>query len=517
MNNVPKTVLVIIDGFGFNPDPQGNAVLAAKTPNLDYLWSNYPHTLLKASEEVVGLSFGQVGNSEVGHMALGTARVVASANQRITESIQNGSFFKNEALLSAIAHAKKNNSKLHLIGMISTAGVHADVNQMIAIIKMAKENGITNLILHPILDGRDTRPKEAQVYLDMLLAATKQYGLGTIATISGRSYAMDRNNNWEKTRLYYEVLVGTSKSKATNPSEVIKQSYAQGLDDETTLPFIIDPNGKLDNSDAIIITNFRVDRARQLTHALIDSDFSGFARSVYPNSLHIASMTNYEEGIGTQVAFPSQNVPNTLSHVIEQNGLTQLHIAETEKYAHVTYFFKGGQEAKLPHEDSVQIPSDPPDMFLEKPEMKAREITDYVLNDLSASKHDVLIINFANPDMIGHTGNFEKAVKAIETIDECMGKIAQKVLSLNGSLFIVSDHGNVEQLTDVATHDPAKDHTTNPVPFIKVSAQGKKEGQLTRITFGSQLTGILQDVSPSILSSLNIPVPTEMTGVDIFE
>lgn len=517
MNNVPKTVLVIIDGFGFNPDTQGNAILAAKTPNLDYLWSSYPHTLLKASEEVVGLSFGQIGNSEVGHMALGTARVVASANQRITESIQNGSFFKNEAFLSAMAYVKKNNSKLHVIGMISTAGVHADVNQMIAVIKMAKENGITNLILHPILDGRDTRPKEAQIYLNMLLAAIKQYDLGTIATVSGRSYAMDRNNNWEKTRLYYETLIGTSKSIASDPAEVIKQSYAQGLDDETILPTIIDPNGKLDNSDAIIITNFRGDRARQLTHTLIDIDFKGFVRSIYPNNLYIASMTNYEEGIGTQVAFSSQNVPNTLSHVIEQNGLTQLHIAETEKYAHVTYFFKGGQETKLPHEDFVQIPSDPPDMFLKKPEMKAREITNYVLNDLATSKHDVIIINFANPDMIGHTGNFNSAVKAVEAVDECMGKITQKVLSLNGFLFIVSDHGNVEQLTDVSTHDPAKDHTTNPVPFIKVSSQGKKKGQLTRVTFGSQVTGILQDVSPSILTSLNIPIPTEMTGVDLFD
>jgi 2,3-bisphosphoglycerate-independent phosphoglycerate mutase len=517
MSNIPKTILVIIDGFGFNPDTQGNAILAAKTPNLDYLWSSYPHTLLKASEEVVGLSFGQVGNSEVGHMALGTARVVASANQRISESIQNGSFFKNEAFLSAMTHAKKNNSRLHLVGMISTAGVHADVNQMITLIKMAKENGITKLMLHPILDGRDTRPKEAQVYLDMLMAAVKQYGLGTIATISGRLYAMDRNNNWEKTQLYYETLVGTSKSIASDPAEVIKQSYAQGLDDEATLPFIVDPNGKLDNSDAIIITNFRGDRARQLTHALIDPSFSGFVRSVYLSNLYIASMTNYEEGIGTQVAFPSQNVPNTLSHVIEQSGLTQLHIAETEKYAHVTYFFKGGQETKLPHEDSVQIPSDPPDMFLKKPEMKAREITDYVLKDLDASKHDVLIINFANPDMIGHTGNFDAAVRAIEAIDECMGKITQKILSLNGFLFIVSDHGNVEQLTDVSTHDPSKDHTTNPVPFIKVSAQGKKEGQLTRITHDAQVTGILQDVSPSILTSLNIPVPKEMTGVNIFE
>ncbi|MEE8323869.1 MAG: 2,3-bisphosphoglycerate-independent phosphoglycerate mutase [Candidatus Bathyarchaeia archaeon] len=517
MNNVPKTVFAIIDGFGFNPDTQGNAILAAKTPNLDHLWSYYPHTLLKASEEVVGLSFGQMGNSEVGHMALGTARVVASANQRITESIQNGSFFKNEALLSTMTHVKKNNSRLHLIGMISTAGVHADVNQMIAVIKMAKENGITNLILHPILDGRDTRPKEAQVYLDMLTAAIKQNGIGTIATISGRGYAMDRNNNWGKTRLYYEALVGTSKTIASDPAEVIKQSYTQGLDDETVVPTIINPNGKLDNSDATIITNFRGDRARQITHALVDSSFKGFTKSVSPSGLYIATMTNYEEGIGTQVAFSSQNVPNTLSHVIEQNGLTQLHIAETEKYAHVTYFFKGGQETKLPHEDSVQIPSDPPEMFLQKPEMKAREITDYVLKDLDASKHDVIIINFANPDMIGHTGNFDKTVKAIEAIDECMGKIAQKVLSLNGSLFIVSDHGNSEQLTDVSTHDPAKEHTTSPVPFIKVSSQGKKEGQLVRITTGSQVTGILQDVAPSILTSLNISVPTEMTGVNLFD
>jgi 2,3-bisphosphoglycerate-independent phosphoglycerate mutase len=516
MSNFPKTVLVIIDGFGFNPNPQGNAVLAAKTPNLDYLWSNFPHTLLKAAEEEVGLAFGQIGNSEVGHMAIGTGRVVASSHQKITEEIQNGTFFKNQAFASAIAFARKNNTKLHLVGMISTAGVHADVNHMIALIKLAKDSGIKNLFLHPILDGRDTGPKEAMIYVEMLKKAIGENGIGTIATVSGRAWAMDRNKNWEKTKAYYNVITGVSSSRVPSIEETIKVAYAQGLDDESLSPAIINPNGKISPGDAVIVTNFRGDRARQITQALSLPNFSGFQRSVSLANTLIVTMIEYEVGLPVNCAFPAQNVPDTLADVMEKNGMSQLHIAETEKYAHVTYFFNGGRESKLPHEEHVQILSDPPNMFLEKPQMKARQITDYVVDDLSQGKHDFIIMNFANPDMIGHTGNLEKTIAAIQVVDECVGRLTQTILSLNGLIFVTSDHGNSEQKTDIKSGKASKDHTVNPVPFIKIANNGKIQGNPTRITFGASVTGILQDIAPTIISSLGIEIPEEMAGEDLF-
>jgi 2,3-bisphosphoglycerate-independent phosphoglycerate mutase len=516
MSNFPKTALVIIDGFGFNPNPQGNAILEAKTPNLDSLWSHYPHTLLKAAEDEVGLSFGQIGNSEVGHMAIGTGRVVASSHQKINEEIQNGNFFTNQAFTSAISYAKANNSKLHLMGMISTAGVHSDVNQMIALIKLAKQLGISRLYLHPILDGRDTGPKEAKIYLDMLDKAIKQHGIGTIASVSGRSYAMDRNKNWEKIKAYWEVVTGLSKSTVGSAYAAVDAAYAAGLDDETVPPATIDTHGIIESKDAVIITNFRGDRARQITHTLADANFTGFQRTVVLHDLFIVAMIEYEVGLAVSCAYPAQNVPNTLADAIEAAGMTQLHIAETEKYAHVTYFFNGGREARLPHEEHVHVPSDPPNMFLDKPEMKAREITEYVVTDLAAGKHDFVVANIANPDMIGHTGHLEQTIKAVEITDVCLGKIAQAVLALNGTLFVSSDHGNAEQKIDIKTGQPSKDHTVNPVPFIKIANNLEAQTSSGRVTQGADITGILQDIAPTILTSLGLQVPEEMTGENLF-
>lgn len=515
------TVLIILDGFGFNPNLNGNAIAAAKTPNLDSLWSNYPHTLIKAAEEEVGLNFGQIGNSEVGHLAIGTGRVIPSPLQRINNSIDDGSFFTNTAFLEAIKHVIKHQSRLHIIGLASSAGVHAELNHQIALLKLAKKQGIKEIYFHPILDGRDTGPKEATIYLERLEKAIKEMGRGKISTITGRAYAMDRNNNWERIEKFYNALLGNSQQKETTVTTALKANYSAGLDDENILPTIID-GGEIKDNDAIIFTNFREDRARQMTKALSESDFKGFPRPNHPLNLLVTTMTQYENGLHTQVAFSPIPVSNTLSDILEANGAKQLHIAETEKYAHVTYFFNGGREAPLPHEEFINIPSDPPQKFLDNPSMQADKITQKVLSSLQNKKHDFIIINFANPDMIGHTGNYKKTVAAIESLDINIGKIASEVLKENGFLFITSDHGNAELKIDLKTGNNSKDHTISPVPFIFAAPENKiippigEPTQSQRITFGSEVTGILQDVSPTILTALGLPIPSEMTGASLF-
>lgn len=496
---IPPTVLIIIDGFGFNPNTEGNAIYAAKTPNLDYLWSNFPHTLIKAAEEEVGLSFGQIGNSEVGHMAIGSGRVIPSPFGRINIAIETGQFLTNPGLLAAINHAKTHNSKLHIIGLASSAGVHGELNHILATANLAKSQGLTQVYIHPILDGRDTGPREAKIHLGRLVGTN-------IATIGGRAFAMDRNNNLDRTQAYLAALVGTAKASSKPALDTLQDYYDQSLDDENIPPTIIDPLGKIETNDAIIITNFREDRARQLTHTLIDC----------PQKPFIVTMVDYEKGLPVTVAFPSEGNKNTLSDVLEVSGLSQLHIGETEKYAHVTYFFNAGREAKLPHEDYVNIPSDSPDKFLDNPAMQASKIAQAVVDDLRAHKHNFYIINFANPDMIGHTGNWEKTILAIEAVDTAVGHIMQEILLQNGFIFLTADHGNSELKIDLLTKKNSKDHTINPVPFI-IAANHLKLAQSipNHITFGSQVTGILQDVAPTILTLLKLPVPPEITGVPL--
>lgn len=516
MAQTTKGALVVIDGFGANPNTKGNAVLSANTPNLDSLWSNYPHTLLKASEEEVGLSFGQIGNSEVGHMAIGTGRVIPSPSQRVNQAIQDGSFFTNEAFTSAVNYLKKSNGKLHLVGMISQAGVHADVHHMIALLALAKSQGIKNVYLHPILDGRDTGPKEAEIYLNMLKAAIQKYGIGKIATMAGRSIAMDRNKNWVKTKSYFDLLTKGLGKSANDPITALKNAYAEGFDDETMPTTILDKNGLVNDYDALIFTNFRPDRARQISHALANPNFNNFQRDKAPQIMFV-SMMQYDKDLKVWVAFPPLSVKNSLTEVFSNAGLRQLHIAETEKYAHVTYFLNGGREEKLPGEEYINIASFPPGKLDEHPEMKAEEIANTAVKNIDASKYDFYIINFANPDMIGHTGNFDNAVSAIQSVDAAIGKIAEKIVKGGGYLFITADHGNSEQMVDIKTGELSKDHTINPVPFIMAHQGRRKEGgQVQKVTQGGKVTGILQDVSPTILTNMGFEIPPEMTGVKLF-
>lgn len=516
----PLTVLLILDGFGYNANREGNAIYAARTPNLDWLWSQFPHTLLKAAEEEVGLAFGQIGNSEVGHIALGTGRVLPSPLERINAAVGNGSFFQNTAFLAAMNHVKTNQSRLHLIGMISTAGVHADVRHMMALLDMAKRQGIHAVFLHPILDGRDTGPKEALTYLSMLQEQVKRVGIGVIATIGGRSFGMDRNSNWSKIKNYYDALVGTANTPCAPDAVVAIQAYyQQGFDDESIPPTIIAKDARIADGDAIILVNFREDRMRQLVHCLSDQTFSPFVRQNYPKNILVTAMTEYEKGLPLPVAFSPIPAPNTLSEILERYQLRQLHISETEKHAHVTYFFNGGREEHLPHEDFVEIPSDPPELFLTHPAMQAELITNAVLEDIDKHTHDVIIMNFANSDMIGHTGAWEPTVRAVETIDKAVGRIATSVLAHHGVLLITADHGNAELKIDLVTRQKSKDHTVNPVPFIAVmkELQNPETQPVTKVTYGSAVTGILQDVAPTLLTILGLPVPEEMTGVNLIQ
>lgn len=512
------TVLVILDGFGYNPNPTGNAILTARTPYLDWLWNNYPHTLIKAAAEEVGLNFGQIGNSEVGHMAIGSGRIIPSPLQRINSSISERSFYQNTALLGAMYHARTHTQRVHIIGMISSAGVHGDLQHMIAVLQLAKNNHLHDVYLHIILDGRDTGPKDALLHLTELLTVIKQLKVGQIATISGRAIAMDRNNNWAKTEQYYQALCGFSSSNSLLSAKgAIEQAYQEGYDDETIPPRCLLQDGALRPHDTVIFTNFRDDRMRQITKAITVPGFAEFRKNTDLSDAFTVTMTQYEQNLPVQVAFPPLVIQNTFSDVIDIYGLSQLHISESEKYAHITRFINCGREKTLSHEDFLNIPSDPPDAFIQHPEMKATQITDAIIKDIIQRKHDVILANYANCDMIGHTGNFTSSVLAVEHIDRCIGKLAQQMLAMNGHLFITADHGNAEQKLNITTGQATKDHTVNPVPFIYIANSVMTPARQTfRITLGSSPSGILQDVAPTILNIMRLPIPPEMTGTTLF-
>lgn len=512
------TALVILDGFGYNPNPLGNAILTGRTPYLDWLWANFPHTLIKAAEEEVGLNFGQIGNSEVGHMAIGTGRVIPSPLQRINNAIDDRSFFSNTAFLGAVYHARTHSQRLHIVGMISSAGVHGDLRHMTTLLLLAKQQGLHDVFLHLILDGRDTGPREALIHLTELMTELKRIGIGQIASLCGRAVAMDRNRNWSKTEQYYDMLCGYSGTAALLSAKgIIEQCYAEGFDDETIPPRIINRDGSLRQGDAVILTNFREDRARQIATAISVPGFTEFHRKAFPSDLFVVTMTQYEKQLPVQVAFPPLAITNTLSDVLEANGVRQLHIAETEKYAHVTYFLNGGREAQLPHEMFLNIPSDQPEMFVSRPEMQAEPITTAVIRDMLQKQHDCYIVNYANADMIGHTGIFSATVLAVEALDRQIGRLAQQVLAADGLMFITADHGNAEQKLNLKSGQPTKDHTVNAVPFIMVGNRYRlRERQPFRITLGASATGILQDVAPTMLRYMNLPVPDEMTGTNLF-
>jgi len=500
-------MLMILDGFGIAPESDGNAVRRANTPNLDNLFAKYPHTQLQASGLFVGLPDGQMGNSEVGHLNIGAGRVIYQELTRITKEIEEGGFFKNEALTLAINNVKDNNKSLHLMGLLSNGGVHSHIDHLKGLLKLAKEAGIQNVYVHGFMDGRDVPPTSGKEFIIEIENYMKEIGVGKLATISGRYYAMDRDNRWERVELAYNAMVLGKGEEANSAVEAIERSYADNKTDEFVLPTVIDKNGMIKDGDSVIFFNFRPDRAREITRAINDKVFTGFNRETL--NLTFVTMTQYDKTLeGVHIAYKPESITNTLGEYVSKHGKNQLRIAETEKYAHVTFFFNGGVEKENPGEDRALIPSPKVATYDLKPEMSAYEVTDELLKRLDQDKYDMIILNFANPDMVGHTGVVEAAIKAIEAVDECLGKIVNKVLEKDGEVFITADHGNSETMIDFSTGNPYTAHTTNPVPFLWVANNTEGKGLHE---------GKLADIAPTILDRMGLDVPAEMTGKTLIE
>lgn len=505
MNKKPVAI-IILDGMGCRKEVMGNAVAQAKKPNFDRYMNEFPNATMQASGLPVGLPEGQMGNSEVGHTNIGAGRIVYQSLTRIDKAIQDGEFLTNPALSSAYEHTIKNNSSLHLFGLLSDGGVHSHINHIIALIRSAKQKGIKKLYFHAFLDGRDVDPHAAPNYIRTVEAVMKEEGLGEIATVSGRYYAMDRDKNWDRIKLAYDAIVLGEGNKATSAIQAIENSYAENKTDEFVVPTVIDPQGVVKPGDVFINFNFRPDRAREITRALNDKEFDGFERK-YPEIKYYC-MRQYDATIDAPVIYGEKDIKNTLGEVLSKAGLSQLRTAETEKYAHVTFFFNGGVEVPFEGEDRKLIASPKVATYDLQPEMSACGVTEGLLEALNSDKYDVIIINYANPDMVGHTGVFEAAVAAVKKIDACIDKVSKKVLELGGELLITADHGNVELMEDPVTHAPFTAHTTNKVPFILVSEKYKnvklKDGKLC-------------DIAPTMLDILGLKKPEEMNGTTLIE
>lgn len=498
------TMLMILDGFGKNEKKDGNAVAVAKTPNIDKLMTTYPMSELHASELDVGLPEGQMGNSEVGHTNIGAGRIVYQELTRITKSIEDGDFFSVPEFVKAIENCQKNNSKLHIMGLLSDGGVHSHNRHLYALLELAKRKGFEDVFVHCFLDGRDTPPASAEMYISQLVEKMKEKGTGKIATITGRFYAMDRDKRWERIKKAYDALVNGVGVKANSALTAIENSYQQEVFDEFVEPTVIyngeKPVATISENDSVIFFNFRPDRAREITRTLVDKDFNEFETKKM--NLNFVCMTQYDETMpNVNVAFKPTVLKNTFGEYISNLGYTQLRIAETEKYAHVTFFFNGGKEQQYENEDRILVPSPKVETYDLKPEMSAYEVTEKVVEAIDSDKYDCIILNYANPDMVGHTGNLEAAVKAIEAVDECVGKVVDIVNKKEGRLLITADHGNAEQMIDYKTGEPHTAHTTNPVPLILVGMEGVK-----------LKNGKLADLAPTMLDIMNLEKPEEMTG-----
>ncbi|AOR24415.1 2,3-bisphosphoglycerate-independent phosphoglycerate mutase [Clostridium taeniosporum] len=502
-------MLMILDGFGIAPKSEGNAVSLAKKPNFDRLVANYPTSELQASGLEVGLPEGQMGNSEVGHLNIGSGRIVYQELTRITKAIKDGDFFENEAIMKAMNNAKNNNTALHLMGLLSDGGVHSHIQHLRGLLEFAKKEGIQNVYVHAFMDGRDVAPSSGKEFIEKTEAMMAEIGVGKIATISGRYYAMDRDNRWERIELAYNALVLGKGETANSAVEAIENSYHDNKTDEFVLPTVVleneAPTATIKNGDSVVFFNFRPDRAREITRSINDKVFDGFKRETL--NLTFVTMTQYDKTLeGVEIAYKPQTLVNTLGEYVSSKGLKQLRIAETEKYAHVTFFFNGGVEKENPGEERIVIPSPKVATYDLKPEMSAYEVTEELLKRLDPDEYDMVILNFANPDMVGHTGVIPAAVKAIESVDECLGKIADKMLEKDGCLFITADHGNAETMIDFSTGNPFTAHTTDPVPFVWVAND----------TEGRTLTdGKLADIAPTMLTKLGLEVPAEMTGENL--
>ncbi|MBO8434558.1 MAG: 2,3-bisphosphoglycerate-independent phosphoglycerate mutase [Tyzzerella sp.] len=502
------TVLMILDGFGINDKTEGNAIKQANTPVIDSIVAKYPCVEGFASGLAVGLPDGQMGNSEVGHLNMGAGRIVYQELTRITKAIEDGDFFTNEALMSAVENCKKNDSALHLLGLLSDGGVHSHNSHLYALLELAKKAGLTKVYVHAFLDGRDTPPASGKDYVAELEAKIAEIGVGKIATLSGRYYAMDRDQRWERVQLAYDAMVLGKGNTATSAKECVEKSYADDKKDEFVVPTsIVDENGNpvatINDNDSVIFFNFRPDRAREITRTFCDANFDGFVREKYP-TVKFVTFTEYDVTIeNKEVAFKPQKLTNTLGEYISSLGLKQLRTAETEKYAHVTFFFNGGVEEPYEGEDRLLVASPKVATYDLKPEMSAVEVTDGLVDKIENGGYDLIIVNYANPDMVGHTGVLPAAIKAIETVDACIGRVLEALLKVDGQMFICADHGNSDQLVDYTTGQPFTAHTTNPVPFVLVNYKegvGLKEG------------GKLADIAPTLLEMMGLPKPAEMTG-----
>ena len=497
---------MILDGWGIAPASSSNAASLARTPNLDKYFANYPHTQLEASGLEVGLPAGQIGNSEVGHLNIGSGRIIYQSLTRISKSITDGDFFTNPVLVQVMDQVKASGKALHLLGLLSDGGVHSHITHIMALLEMAQKHGLSKVYVHAFLDGRDVPPQSALTYVEQLEHAMETIGVGKIATVSGRYYAMDRDKRWERLAKAYATVVQGEGERAVSATTGIQASYAAGVTDEFVIPFAVEGvDGRIQAGDGVIFANFRPDRAREITRAIIDEDFPYFERPASARPVHFACMAQYDATIAAPVAYPPEEINDTLGQIVAERGLRQLRIAETEKYAHVTFFFNGGVEEPNKNEERILIPSPKVATYDLQPEMSAEEVTQALLAELGKDKFDVIILNFANPDMVGHTGVLAAAIKAMEKVDECVGRIVERVLSLDGSVCICADHGNLEKMAE-ADGEPNTAHTTNPVPFILIS---KTQHQLHK--------GILADIAPTMLELLHIPQPKAMTGKSLIE
>ncbi len=501
-----KVILTIMDGWGIGADYAGNAVSHANLPNYKKIIENYPNTTIYADGLNVGLPEGQMGNSEVGHLNLGAGRIVYQELTRINKSIDDGDFFTNEEFQNAIKHVKENDSALHIYGLLSDGGVHSAMKHIFGLIDLAKKENVKKFYIHAFLDGRDTPPQSAIDYLKEVENKLKENGFPQIATISGRYYAMDRDNRWDRVEKAYNALLLGEGNLATNSDEAIKASYAEGVNDEFVLPTITLENSRIQDGDSVIFFNFRPDRAREITRAINIADFDGFERKKVLKDLYYVCMTQYDEKFGLPIAFKPQSLKNILGEVLENNNVKQFRTAETEKYAHVTFFFNGGVEQPFSTETRVLVPSPSVATYDLKPEMSAPEVCEKVDAALESEEYPFVLVNFANPDMVGHTGIIEAAEKAVEAVDACLGKILEKVKEHGYIWLITADHGNAEQMVDQTTNKPHTAHTTNVVPFIVVNDQ-----ENVKLREGASLC----DVAPTVLELMGIEKPAEMTGESI--
>ncbi len=516
---IRPVALIVMDGYGCNPRPDGNAIEAADRPVLTALWATSPHTQLKASGLAVGLPEGQMGNSEVGHLNLGAGKVVYQDFTKISRAIADGSFFQNEAMLGAMRHAQERGSDLHIMGLIGPGGVHAYPTHLYAVLELAKREGLERVYLHVFTDGRDTKPTDGLPALLELEARTRDIGLGTIATVSGRYYAMDRDRRWDRTALAYNAMVHGVGPQATSAADAIRASYEAGVTDEFIVPTVIvepdsSPVATVRDGDSAVFFNFRTDRPRQTVRAFVQPDFDQFDRGARLKDLYFVAMTEYEKDLPLHVAFRTEDVLLPLGAILAQHDRKQLHAAETEKYAHVTFFFNGGSEVPFDGEDRVLVPS-PREVgtYDKKPEMSGPAVAQRTAEAIKTGVYDFILVNFANADMVGHTGVMEATIAAVETVDRCVGQIVEAVTAEGGAVCVTADHGNAEQLIDYVTGGPYTAHTTDfPVPFILVPGRNVALA-------GARLRadGVLADVAPTILQLMHIEQPSEMEGRSLIE